>query len=111
MLFHYIDFPAHDQLIAIVNAHIPGVVRRAPRGSSEKVRGPTKSDGRGQGRGRKASFDERADRLVQGVRRHPDDEVLARLEGKLPYPSVLLKAFEDHIRYLDEVSDDADANR
>ncbi|NEO03228.1 MAG: MoxR family ATPase, partial [Moorea sp. SIO3I7] len=34
------------------------------------------------------------------LRRHPTDEILAQLDGKLPYPGVLLKSVNDHMRYL-----------
>ncbi|MEQ9671281.1 hypothetical protein [Coleofasciculus sp. G2-EDA-02] len=30
------------------------------------------------------------------------DEVLQQLEGKLPFPEVLLKKWEDHRRYLSQ---------
>ncbi|MEH1879214.1 MULTISPECIES: hypothetical protein [unclassified Nostoc] len=36
----------------------------------------------------------------KALRRYPEDEALAKLNGKLPYPGVLLKSWEDHIRYL-----------
>jgi hypothetical protein len=39
------------------------------------------------------------------LRRYPQDEVLAKLNGKLPYPGVLLKSWEDHIRYLKQDRD------
>ena len=34
------------------------------------------------------------------LRREPEDEVMAKLKGKLPYAGVLLKRWEDHLRYL-----------
>jgi len=34
------------------------------------------------------------------LHRHPEDEALAKLNGKLPYAGVLLKSWEDHVRYL-----------
>ena len=108
-LFHYIDFPAHDQLIAIVNAHFPGSsdeLLAAAVKRFEALRNQMVED-KGEA-GKRVSTSELID-WFKALRRHPDDEVLARLEGKLPYPSVLLKAFEDHIRYLDETGDDAGA--
>lgn len=109
-LFHYIDFPAHDQLIDIVNAHVPGsseelitaVVTRfeALRDQMVEDKGAA---------GKRVSTSELID-WFRVLRRHPDDEVLALIKGRLPYPSVLLKAFEDHVRYLGEISDDGLAN-
>ena len=34
------------------------------------------------------------------LRHYPEDKVLAKLNGKLPYPGVLLKSWEAHQRYL-----------
>lgn len=34
------------------------------------------------------------------LKRYPKEEALARLNGKLPFPGVLLKSWEDHQRYL-----------
>lgn len=110
-LFHYIEFPAHDQLEAIVNAHFPGSSREllaAVVKRFEALRNQMVED-KGEA-GKRVSTSELID-WFKALRRHPDDEVLARLEGRLPYPSVLLKAFEDHIRYLDETSDDTGVNR
>ena len=49
--------------------------------------------------GKKVSTSELID-WFRVLRREPEDEVLAKLEGKLPYGGVLLKRWEDHIRYL-----------
>ncbi|MHC5860084.1 hypothetical protein [Nostoc sp.] len=40
-----------------------------------------------------------ADKL-KVLRRYPQDEALAKLDGKIPYAGVLLKSWDDHIRYL-----------
>ncbi|WP_223270035.1 hypothetical protein [Nostoc sp. 'Peltigera membranacea cyanobiont' 213] len=34
------------------------------------------------------------------LRQFPEDEVLKQLEGEIPFPEVLLKKWEDHLRYL-----------
>jgi hypothetical protein len=34
------------------------------------------------------------------LRRHPQDEIISKLNKQLPYPEVLLKSWDDHNRYL-----------
>lgn len=34
------------------------------------------------------------------LHRYPEDDALRRLEGRLPFPEVLLKSWEDHLRYV-----------
>jgi hypothetical protein len=34
------------------------------------------------------------------LKQYPEDEALAMLKGKLPFAEVLLKRWEDHLRYL-----------
>jgi hypothetical protein len=38
-----------------------------------------------------------ADAFLQS---HPEDEILTELKGQLPFPEVMLKSWEDHLRYL-----------
>jgi hypothetical protein len=51
--------------------------------------------------GKKVSTSELID-WFRVLRRYPEDEVLAKLNGKLPFAGVLLKSWDDHIRYLSE---------
>ncbi|AOX01152.1 ATPase [Moorena producens PAL-8-15-08-1] len=98
-LFHYVEFPYH-QLSDILNAHFPKspemLVKKAVsrfqelRQQMEKHKGNT---------GKKVSTSELID-WFKVLRRHPTDEILAQLDGKLPYPGVLLKSVNDHMRYL-----------
>ena len=39
---------------------------------------------------------------VKVLKRYSEEEALAKLEGQLPFPEVLLKSWEDHLRYLGE---------
>ena len=100
-LVHVIEFPDKEQLIRIVNAHLtelpePLVTKAvdrflALRRQMEAEKGET---------GKKVSTSELIDwcRVLGQYGRR--DEVLAQLDGKLPYPSVLLKSWEDHRRFL-----------
>jgi MoxR-like ATPase len=99
-LFFYIEFPSPDQLVKILNAHFPSpppdVVKAAIgrflelRQQMEQQKGKV---------GKKVSTSELIDWFAI-LRRHPDDEALSLLKGILPYPEVLLKSWEDHLRYL-----------
>ncbi|MFP4121351.1 hypothetical protein [Coleofasciculus sp.] len=49
--------------------------------------------------GKKVSTSELLD-WVAVLQQFPQDEVLKQLEGDLLFPEVLLKKWEDHLRYL-----------
>jgi MoxR-like ATPase len=99
-LFHYIEFPSSSQLIGIINAHFPAsspelvevaVARFLKlRQMMEQEKGKA---------GKKVSTSELLDWFAV-LRHYPKDDVLAQLKGRLPYPEVLLKSWEDHLRYL-----------
>ena len=96
-LFYYIEFP-YPQLTEIVKAHFPQsspeVVEAAVKRFSELRRNMEKGKS-----GKKVSTSELLDWFAV-LRQFPQDEVLQQLEGKLPFPEVLLKKWEDHLRYL-----------
>lgn len=99
-LFHYLEFPTDDRLIAIINAHFPDAseplvnqaVKRFLRLRSQMEQDRTNA-------GKTVSTSELID-WFRVLRNQPEDEILAKLQGKLPYAQVLLKRWEDHIRYL-----------
>ncbi|BAZ12916.1 ATPase [Calothrix sp. NIES-4071] len=99
-LFHYVEFPSIPRLVNIVNAMFPDT----PQALTDKavatflqLRDQMRKD-KGEG-GKKVSTSELID-WFRVLRRYPQDEVLAKLDGKLPYAGVLLKNWEDHVRYL-----------
>lgn len=97
-LFHYIEFPTNSELIKIVNTHFAaspkGLVEKAVE-RFEELRGKME---KGKS-GKKPSTSELLDWFAV-LRQFPEDEVLKQLEGELPFPEVLLKKWEDHLRYL-----------
>jgi MoxR-like ATPase len=97
-LFHYIEFPTNSELIEIVNAHFAaspkGLVEKAVE-RFEELRGKME---KGKS-GKKPSTSELLDWFAV-LRQFPEDEVLKQLEEELPFPEVLLKKWEDHLRYL-----------
>ena len=99
-LFHYVEFPARERLIQIMNALFPKasqvLINQAVERFVELREEMKKNQG---GASKKISTSELID-WFKVLRRYPEDEVLAKLNGKLPYPGVLLKSYEDHIRYL-----------
>lgn len=99
-LFHYVEFPSIPKLVEIVNSHFPA----APQALIDKavarflqLRDEMRKD-KGEA-GKKVSTSELID-WFRVLRKYPEDEMLAKLDGKLPYAGVLLKTWEDHVRYL-----------
>lgn len=99
-LFHYVEFPKRDRLIEIVNAMFPSAPQALVNKAVERflqLRAEMHKD-KGEA-GKKVSTSELID-WFRILRRYPQDEVLAQLDGKLPYAGVLLKSWDDHVRYL-----------
>lgn len=103
-LFHYVEFPNDERLIEIVGTLFPespeDVVEKAVVRFLELREEMHRDKGNA---GKKVSTSELID-WFRVLRRYPQDEILAKLDGKLPYPSVLLKSWEDHRRYLARTS-------
>jgi len=99
-LFHYVEFPQRDRLIEIINAQFPAspdaLVQQAVTRFLELRENMGKDKGEA---GKRVSTSELID-WFRVLRRYPEDEALKKLDGKLPYPGVLLKSWEDHLRYL-----------
>ncbi|MEM9275796.1 MAG: MoxR family ATPase [Cyanobacteria bacterium P01_F01_bin.143] len=99
-LFHHIDFPEDERLKKIINAHfndppetlVNQAVQRFQELREQMRRDKTHA-------GKMVSTSELID-WFQVLRREPEDEILVKLQGKLPYAGVLLKRWEDHKRYL-----------
>jgi MoxR-like ATPase len=99
-IFHYVDFPHKERLVDIVNGAFPSsspelidkaVIRfLALREEMKKDKGEN---------GKKVSTSELID-WFRVLHHHGEDKVLKELDGKLPYAAVLLKSWDDHIRYL-----------
>ncbi len=99
-LFHYIDFPAREQLVTIIHAHFPltnqalveAAVNRfySLRQEMEEQKGNA---------GKKVSTSELIDWFTV-LRNYPEDQVLEQLKGGVPFSEVLLKSWEDHMRFV-----------
>ncbi|MBW4446634.1 MAG: MoxR family ATPase [Spirirestis rafaelensis WJT71-NPBG6] len=98
-LFHYVEFPTPERLIKIMNVLFPtasevlvnqAVTRFLQLREEMRKEGVT---------GKNVSTSELID-WFRVLRRYPEDEVLAKLKGKLPFLGVLLKSWDDHVRYL-----------
>jgi len=99
-LFIYIEFPSPEQLAAIVNAHFPASPPKLVEGAVSRFLGLRQQMEQQKGKaGKKVSTSELLDWFAV-LRRHPKDQVLEQLKGQLPFPEVLLKSWEDHLRYL-----------
>jgi len=96
-LFYYIEFPS-NQLIEIVKAHFPASPTNLVAAAVERFSELRKEMEKGKS-GKKVSTSELLDWFAV-LSRFPQDEVLQQLKGELPFPEVLLKKWEDHLRYL-----------
>jgi MoxR-like ATPase len=104
-LFIYIKFPSPSQLVAIVKSHFPDSPPNVVQAAVDRFLAlrqqmePEKGEA-----GKKVSTSELID-WFRVLRRYPEDEVMAKLKGQLPFLEVLLKSWEDHRRYLQTVSE------
>jgi len=100
-LFHYIKFSNQERLIEILTNRFDKspddlLIKTATerflelRGILEEEKGDA---------GKKVSTSELID-WFDILNRHPQDEVLAKLNGQLPYLGTLLKSWDDHCIYL-----------
>lgn len=99
-LFHFVEFPDHDRLVKIILSRFPSAPEELVNQAVTRfltLREEMKRD-KGES-GKKASTSELID-WFQVLQRYPKDEALGHLGGQLPFPGVLLKSWEDHIRYL-----------
>jgi MoxR-like ATPase len=98
-LFYFIEFPKEGELLEIIQAHFPATsetIAISAISRFQKLHDHMKDKGDA---GKKVSTSELID-WFRVLRTYPDDEVLKKLKGDLPFPSVLLKSFDDHRSYL-----------
>ena len=99
-LFHYVEFPSPERLIEIINSHFPASNQQLVAQAVIRFLKLREEMGKDKGEaGKKVSTSELID-WFRVLKRYPEDEVLAKLNGKLPYAGVLLKTWQDHVRYL-----------
>ncbi|MGB0386887.1 MAG: AAA family ATPase [Ardenticatenaceae bacterium] len=99
-LFHYIEFPNTERLIEIINARFPAASEDLVETAVDRFE-ELREDMEGKGQsGKKVSTSELIDWFHVLHTYAPQDEILAKLDHKLPYPGVLLKSWDDHRRYL-----------
>ena len=106
-LFHYIPFPDEKRLNEIVKAHFPDNTSELITAVVDRFLELRDSMSKEKGEARKnVSTSELID-WFRVLRRNPQDEILKQLEGRLPYPSILLKSWDDHRRYLARTDQEA----
>jgi len=100
-LFHYIEFPDESELVNIINAHFPKTASKVVAAAVTSFRLLRSGMERDSGRiGKKVSTSELIDWFTI-LRQYPEDQVLAELQGKLPFADVLLKSrWQDYREYL-----------
>jgi MoxR-like ATPase len=98
-LFYYIQFP-YSQLANIVQSHFPKSDHNLVEAAVTRFSQLRQKMEKGKA-GKKVSTSELLDWFAV-LRQFPNDEVLKQLEGEIPFPEVLLKKWEDHLRYLQQ---------
>ena len=99
-LFHYVEFPTPERLIEIINSHFPDSQPQLVAQAAIRFLKLRDEMGKDKGEaGKKVSTSELLD-WFRVLKKYPEDEILAKLEGKLPFAGVLLKTWQDHVRYL-----------
>ena len=101
-LFHYVEFPEAERLLQILNAFFPqsppALVDRTVSRFLELRHTIHQEKNKA---GKNVSTSELIE-WFRVLRCYPEDKVLAKLNGSLPFASVLLKSWEDHRRYLSQ---------
>jgi MoxR-like ATPase len=99
-LFHYVKFPDEARLADIVKVHFPETSKKLIGLVVQRFLELRKEMYEDKGDvGKKVSTSELID-WFSILHHYSQDEILAKLDGKLPYPSILLKSWDDHRRYL-----------
>ncbi|WP_413176379.1 AAA family ATPase [Anabaena azotica] len=99
-LFHYVEFPDYERLVEIIQQFFPITSQTLAQKAVERFQQLREEMHKDKGySGKKVSTSELID-WFNILQSHPEDEALKKLEGKLPYPGVLLKSYDDHRRYL-----------
>ncbi|MGK7897662.1 MAG: AAA family ATPase [Xenococcus sp. (in: cyanobacteria)] len=96
-LFHYVKFP-DNQLENIVKAHFSQSSEDLIKEAVKRFMELREKMSKGKA-GKKASTSELLDWFAV-LQQFPEDQILQELESKIPFPEVLLKKWEDHLRYI-----------
>lgn len=97
-LFYYIDFPSSKQLVDIVNAHFPASSPNLVEAVVERFHKLREQMDQSKS-GKKVSTSELLD-WFSVLRQFSEDQVIQQLQGELPFAEILLKKWEDHLRYV-----------
>lgn len=97
-LFHYVQFPDNERLMQIIQQFFPAASSALTQKAIARFTALRQEMNKNK-TGKKVSTSELID-WFNILCRHPEDEALKKLEGKLPYPGLLLKSWDDHRRYL-----------
>jgi MoxR-like ATPase len=99
-LFHYVEFPTPERLLRIVQSRFPETSPLLVKSAIARFLDLRDKMRRDKGEaGKKVSTSELIDWL-RVLHCYPEDQVLKQLDGKLPFAGVLLKNWDDHVRYL-----------
>lgn len=101
-LFYYVEFPDREQLLSIVKArfHTHKLDERVLQAGINRFLELREEMRRQKGEmSKRVSTSELID-WFDMLSRIPPDTALAQFQGRLPFPSVLLKSWDDHRRFI-----------
>jgi len=102
-LFHYVEFSNREHLSAILKSRFPDSSTILVDLAIERFLELREEMRNEKGESSKnVSTSELLD-WFRVLQRYPQDEALVKLEGKIPFLGVLLKNWDDHLRYLRQV--------
>ncbi|MBW4481867.1 MAG: MoxR family ATPase [Tildeniella torsiva UHER 1998/13D] len=99
-VFHHVEFPNDDQLLRIVKSRFPQASSQILTKTIERFLALRTEMSQGSGAANKKVTTSELLDWFNVLQNYPDDEILSKLEGKLPFAGVLLKSWEAHQRYL-----------
>lgn len=103
-IFHFVEFPGQQRLVEILNQLFSDVSEPFLEKAVERFLALRSDMRKGRGTaGKLVSTSELID-WITVLQRYPEDEALAKLNGRLPFLGVLLKNWEDHQRYLAQLT-------
>ncbi|MBE7383829.1 MAG: MoxR family ATPase [Leptolyngbya sp. SIO1E4] len=100
-LFQYLEFPAKETLAKIIKNLFKDLSDPILDKATERFLKLRASMENREGLGKKISTSELID-WVNVMQYYPEDEILLKLDGKIPFASILLKKWDHHIYYLSQ---------
>lgn len=101
-VFFYIEFPKREILDRIVRVHLKGAKDQVIKDVLDRFEALRTKMALARGNGenvKPVSTSELID-WAKVLRQYSDDEIIEKLKGQIPYSEVLVKRWDDHLRFI-----------